>query len=80
MKAVGGATTAIFGVAALPGMPMAWAPATRMASRRATSARSSSIADGVSVPVSSRSLARTNTTGLLASTREASTPAITSRA
>ncbi len=80
MKRVGGATTAILGVAALPGMPIASAAATRMASSRVTSARSESKAAGVSVPVRFRSLARTNTMGFVASTSEASTPAMVSRA
>ena len=80
MKRLGGATTAIFGVAALPGMPIASAAATRRASSRATSASSPSIAAGVSVPVIPRSLARTKTIGFVASTIEASTPARVSRA
>ena len=79
MKSVGGATKAIFGTAALPGSPMRRAASTRIASRRADTERSASMDWGVSVPARPTSLARTKTTGFVASTSDASTPSTTSR-
>src|SRR2546429_553388 len=55
------------------------AASTRIASRRADTERSASMDWGVSVPARPTSLARTKTTGFVASTSDASTPSTTSR-
>src|SRR2546421_60102 len=60
-------------------MPMRMAASTRIFSRRAMTSALASTTGGVSPAVRPRSRARTNTSGFVASTHEASTPAMTSR-